>query len=545
MFVFYLRRQLYMKFQGRMISVFIAKLGRRNMSVMVWKSASQRTKSHSVEVSALRLSRIIGMLLLSCIVLFSPLGCWSKELKPLDNDYWAEFYQGGQVYGSFHYNISRQTLNHHPVYKYERTLSQRFFSNGSETTYKQDDIVYISSAFMPIMSLTRTAEQITPSTTREVKYQVNYHSKDADITVTNDGQVLKRTVTIPADANISTYYAYLIGHKRLSVGESFKSSTLDTSYYTPWLEFRPFECRCVGKTTIRMNGKSYDCLQIVEKGSEYKEDETISYVLEDRTIVIRKYPGLNRVQILTPGIKVFRDTLHSNPDITQPILAIDASESLDSPHSISHLKARLTEIHDDRYVKSDLRQSASFSQNKNYIEFTTTAKPFDILKSIQIPITCHPCDQWINPSQGIQSNDKDIRALSHSIVGDETDAYKAMSKIRDWVSSNIKWENPSSVPVSATDVLKAGTGNCMHHTVLCVALARSLGIPSRPVCGIYCPGGMFFYAHAWVECYVGEWAYFEPSWSGMYPDATYIKLKDDDLYLDGLDRSSVQIVEYK
>ncbi len=78
-----------------------------------------------------------------------------------------------------------------------------------------------------------------------------------------------------------------------------------------------------------------------------------------------------------------------------------------------------------------------------------------------------------------------------------------------------------SVP-SAVQVLDRRAGDCNEHTVLYVAMARSMGLPARTAVGLVYVGGSFFY-HAWPEVWLGDWVAVDPTF-GQYPaDAAHIR----------------------
>jgi transglutaminase-like putative cysteine protease len=78
-----------------------------------------------------------------------------------------------------------------------------------------------------------------------------------------------------------------------------------------------------------------------------------------------------------------------------------------------------------------------------------------------------------------------------------------------------------SVP-SALQVLDSREGDCNEHTVLYVAMARSLGLPARTAVGLVHVDGAFYY-HAWPEVWLGEWVAVDPTF-GQYPaDAGHLR----------------------
>jgi transglutaminase-like putative cysteine protease len=91
---------------------------------------------------------------------------------------------------------------------------------------------------------------------------------------------------------------------------------------------------------------------------------------------------------------------------------------------------------------------------------------------------------------------------------------------------------------SALEVLRTKVGDCNEHTVLYVALARSLGIPARINVGLVYVRGAFYY-HAWPEVYLDEgrgrglWLPVDPTFNQFPADATHLRLARG-----GLDRQT-------
>ncbi|MCG6956609.1 MAG: transglutaminase-like domain-containing protein [Gemmatimonadetes bacterium] len=78
-----------------------------------------------------------------------------------------------------------------------------------------------------------------------------------------------------------------------------------------------------------------------------------------------------------------------------------------------------------------------------------------------------------------------------------------------------------SVP-NAVQVLDARRGDCNEHTVLFVALARSLGLPARTAVGLVWVNGAFYY-HAWPEVWLGRWVAVDPTFGQVPADASHIR----------------------
>jgi hypothetical protein len=78
-------------------------------------------------------------------------------------------------------------------------------------------------------------------------------------------------------------------------------------------------------------------------------------------------------------------------------------------------------------------------------------------------------------------------------------------------------------------VLRTRVGDCNEHTALYVAMARSLGIPTRINVGLAWVLGAFYY-HAWPEVYLEErdgrglWLPVDPTFDQFPADATHVRL---------------------
>ncbi|MGH7751188.1 MAG: transglutaminase-like domain-containing protein, partial [Gemmatimonadales bacterium] len=121
----------------------------------------------------------------------------------------------------------------------------------------------------------------------------------------------------------------------------------------------------------------------------------------------------------------------------------------------------------------------------------------------------------------IQVDDVRIQAQARQIVGRERGPRRVAELLNQWVYGTLRKEITVSVP-SATQVLDSRRGDCNEHTVLYVALARSLGLPTRTAAGVVSVGGRFYY-HAWPEVYLGGWVAVDPTLGQFPADASHLR----------------------
>ena len=122
----------------------------------------------------------------------------------------------------------------------------------------------------------------------------------------------------------------------------------------------------------------------------------------------------------------------------------------------------------------------------------------------------------------IQAGDERIARAAREAVGRTRSPGEAAARLTEWVHRELRKEIAPSLP-SAVQVLEAKRGDCNEHTVLYVALARSIGLPARTAVGVVHVRGKFYY-HAWPEVWLrNEWIPFDPTLGQAPADASHIR----------------------
>ena len=129
-----------------------------------------------------------------------------------------------------------------------------------------------------------------------------------------------------------------------------------------------------------------------------------------------------------------------------------------------------------------------------------------------------------------------IEAVSKQVIGNETDPYRKVRKIYEWIHTTFPWAGAreySTLTNIPQYVLENGHGDCGQVTLLFMTLARYNGIPTRWQSGFNMqPGGLNM--HDWSEFYIEDigWIPMDQSF-GLKPftddeDVTYF-------YTNGID----------
>ncbi len=133
----------------------------------------------------------------------------------------------------------------------------------------------------------------------------------------------------------------------------------------------------------------------------------------------------------------------------------------------------------------------------------------------------------LQPEPLIQSGNERIIAEAREAVSWRSrggnDPKASAQRLNVHVHRLIRKEMAFAIP-SALQVLETRRGDCNEHTVLYVALARSLGLPARTAVGLVYMEGAFFY-HSWPEVWLGEWVAMDPTLGQSPASAAHIRFR--------------------
>jgi len=193
------------------------------------------------------------------------------------------------------------------------------------------------------------------------------------------------------------------------------------------------------------------------------------------------------------------------------------SRGIVEPRDVTRLRVRLT----GGDLSSPDLQGVGQSVDGNLVE---------LIDARTLPIELHPADlaRYLGPESFIESDAPEIRAQAERMVQGVTGVRAQAERLTREVNRLLEKRPTVSLP-SAVEVLRTKVGDCNEHTVLLVALARSLGIPARINVGLVYLHGAFYY-HAWPEVYLDEgrgrglWLPVDPTLNQFPADATHVRL---------------------
>lgn len=144
---------------------------------------------------------------------------------------------------------------------------------------------------------------------------------------------------------------------------------------------------------------------------------------------------------------------------------------------------------------------------------------------------------YLQPTAYLETTAPEIKALARQAVGDEGNPVRAAARIEKFVENYIVKKDFNVEFASALETARSREGDCTEHAVLCAALGRAAGLPTRCVLGFgYIPPGVnnptvgnakghdtgIFGFHMWAEAWVGpnQWMAMDAALDGF--DAGHI-----------------------
>lgn len=119
-----------------------------------------------------------------------------------------------------------------------------------------------------------------------------------------------------------------------------------------------------------------------------------------------------------------------------------------------------------------------------------------------------------------------VRKQAEKIRGKEEDPARIVRAIVEWAHLSLEYSVIRKSP-RVEEILKTRKADCTEFTQLTIALARSLGIPARPVGGIHVgPDGAIL--HRWAEVYLDRWYEIDSTFGVVEVPATSLRLPSDD-----------------
>jgi hypothetical protein len=214
---------------------------------------------------------------------------------------------------------------------------------------------------------------------------------------------------------------------------------------------------------------------------------------------------------------------------------IHPQRALPSPHDLGQAVYRLIPVDLNKKITLwNQGEQRVLSSEPGSCEVEVTAPRFTAADATwQLPHADTPeLHPYLQASAYLEVNAPEIQTLARQAVGDEKNPVRAAHLIERFVRAYITKKDLNIGFGSAEETAKSREGDCTEHAVLCAALGRAAGLPTRCVVGFgYGPPGDeeptianavdtttgTFGFHMWAEAWIGpdRWAPMDAALDGF------------------------------
>ncbi|MBI2842640.1 MAG: trypsin-like peptidase domain-containing protein [Armatimonadetes bacterium] len=432
---------------------------------------------------------------------------------------WLGIYMSNQKMGYMHMTVDKDKYEGRDCYRMQSFVRTKLVLLGTDVQQDVKTLVYTDERFAPTYETFEMA-----SGGRKTSIEARFTDKEVKCKVKTDSGESNKVVPIPEGASLIGDSMYALGTDKLKVGLKAKMH-----YFNPLtLSVDPIDVEVLRTEQVEIKGAKYDTF--VVKNVTPMGDMTSWQAADGSVVKAVTIMGLT-MQIESAADAVSGvDSDYVPPADLAIMTSVKANMDIPKPEKVKKLVLKLTGKLERDKIISDQRQKVRWLKPKNDLasaEFTVESDGFDPKKSVKLPIEKPELVVYLEPTPYIECNAPEIKEKAAEIVGDEKSAYAVVSKIRAWVSSNMKPQADIGIVRPSVDVLRAKVGVCRDYAVLFTALARAAGVPTKVAAGLVYMNGNFYY-HAWAESYVGRWVAFDATQDKDFVDATHIKLTEGD-----------------
>ena len=318
----------------------------------------------------------------------------------------------------------------------------------------------------------------------------------------------------------------------LKPGQPFSFDTFDPDYPQGIVEEKG---NVVGEETHDVRGVPRKLWKLTS-GVSYMPELLSTFWVDDQS---------NDVESLTvmPGIGKLHEYVTDRAEcMKQPegaeIFAgslIKPDRALPAPHDLGRAVYRLIPLDPGRKLTLwDGGEQRVLSSEPGECEVEVTAPRFTAADANwELPHADTPeLHRYLQASSYLEVDSPEIQTLARQAVGDEKNPVRAAHRIEKFVRGYITKKDLNIGFGSAEETAKSREGDCTEHAVLCAALGRAAGLPTRCVVGFgYIPPGEMeptianasdaatgiFGFHMWAEAWIGpdEWQPMDAALDGF------------------------------
>ncbi len=460
----------------------------------------------------MRVIKALSNLFMLLIAIHFFLTPYSQSQEDINEEYWMGIYSGNERVG-YSYNS---------IKKVQEFTEVKELTNLRINLLGKDNDVYTEGTYKLEGYKILSFEYEMKSDSISLKAIGKRNGDNLEITMETISGKTERTLSIEKELILPSLISKLLVENKLNTGDKFNLSLFEPLSILMGMN-EPVSTHIIGeKETVEIPYGKFDTYKVE---SNFMGSQTTSWINEKGEVIKQEFP---------PGLVAVRESKkdilskkNSSFDITKKT-SIPANIKIKDPGKLKYLKIKLEGI--DASDGFDIDDGYRQYLEGQFVEIKLDKAKLN-QSSYTLPYSSSEYKQLTEADFLIQSDDKEIVAITNKILDGETNPIKAANKINNWIYKNLKKSATVSLP-NAKDVLTTRVGDCNEHAALFSAMSRAAGIPTKTVLGTMYYEDSFYY-HAWNEVYVGEWIAIDSTYGQFPADATHIKLIEGNLAKSG------------
>lgn len=440
-----------------------------------------------------------------------------EKMVQFPQEDWLTLTVMGEKIGYAHIYTEKSQYRGEEAIRTRMDVMMEFKRSGTGLQLETTKIHYVGMDFVPRYFI---------STSKESGHEkrVEGEIKDGSIYLktTLAGETTQSQKLIPPDTIFEETLGYLMLQRGISVGDEYTLSVFNTEL------MRPVETqvKVVRGDTVEFGGESKPAIVIDYLMDIFGGFRATAWLGLDGT-TYRMETGIPGMKIVLSKVDM-ETALGKHGELDVIINTKIFSQGIQPIQNARYFKARLrlNGGNLDEVIVKNGRQKLHLDEHPGSGTVEIEVSAVNPSKVLNLPIQAdasQDLEEFLKSTVYIQSNQPTLKAKAIEIVNGEIDAWKASKKLCRWVHTNIYDKNLRIGFGSALQTLESLEGDCTEHTVLLIALARSVDIPARACMGLVFQRDAFYY-HFWPEVYVGEWVAMEPTLGQIQADANRIQL---------------------
>ncbi len=437
-----------------------------------------------------------------------------EEMLKQPQEHWYDLTMMGMKIGYMHIYLEKTEYQGEEMIRSRTDMVMQFKGLGNNMKIEMNRIEYSDSNFMPRYFV------LTSNESGEKKVEGKIKDNVAHIETTLNGQTTKSEIDVPDDTISDTVaVSYLLSKDRLKIGEKLNYNTF-----------------------------SFDLLQSINTELSVVDEATLTYQSEEKHVYILAQK-LDIMGGITARLSVTRDgTMYKSVTdmmgLSMVATKTDRETALGAVEEVDLvLKTRIIPTgpkpkpRASRFVGSVQLSEGSLKEaivDRDHQKLVLDSERSGTLSieipevedenCVDLPVEVPELQTFLSATAFIEAAHPEIRAKAVEIIGGEVNSWRASKKLCRWVYKSITQKKLSGGFNSSLKTLESLSGDCTEHTVLLIAMARSVGIPARICSGLVFSKDAFYY-HFWPEVYVGTWVQMDPTLGQIIADANHIQLQ--------------------